>query len=319
MSFLVRAYQAAVPECVRGPLWHLRAWAGAMAAGPAARRAWLARAADPAARRDWLAQGLAAAGRPLRAVRVPHGRLWVDLRDVGVGRKIFVHRRYEEAEARALREFLRPGMGYLDVGGNLGYLATLAARLVGPSGRVVAVEPEPYNFSLLRRNLRLNAPGRAVAVNAAAGAAPGTARLFKAAENLGDHRLYADGEAGRREGVDVPVVRLDELYAANGWPAPDFVKIDVQGYEPFVAAGLEGLVTADRPRAVLTEYWPLGIRNAGGDPAAYLEWFRARGFACRLVGDGGAAPVGYGEIDARLPPLDPGHPDAQMLNLVFHR
>jgi FkbM family methyltransferase len=276
-------------------------------------------AASRAARRDWLARALVATKRPVRAVCVPHGRLWVDLRDIGVGRKVFVHRRYEEPEARVLREYLRPGMGYLDVGGNLGFLATLAARLVGPGGRVVAVEPEPYNFSLLRRNLRLNAPSHAVAVNAAAGAAPGTARLFKAAENLGDHRLYADGQTVGRDGVDVPVVRLDELYAANRWPAPDFVKIDVQGYEPFVVAGLEGLVTADRPRAVLTEYWPLGIRSAGGDPAAYLEWFRARGFACRLIGEGGAAPVAYGEIDARLPPPDPDHPDAQMLNLVFHR
>jgi FkbM family methyltransferase len=306
MSLLVRAYKAAVPGRVRRPLWQLRTWAGAMATSRAARR-------------DWLARGLITARRPVRAVRVPHGRLWVDLRDIGVGRKIFVHGRYEEPEAAALRDSLRPGMSYLDVGGNLGYLATLAAKLVGPSGRVVAVEPEPYNFSLLRRNLRLNAPSHAVAVNAAAGAAPGTARLFKAAENLGDHRLYADGQTGGREGVDVPVVRLDALFAANGWPAPDFVKIDVQGYEPFVVAGLDGLVTADRPRAILTEYWPVGIRNAGGDPAAYLEWFRARGFSCHLFGDSGTQPVEYGAVDSHLPPFDPALPDAQMLNLVFRR
>ncbi|MBN9120297.1 MAG: hypothetical protein J0I06_14260, partial [Planctomycetes bacterium] len=65
MSFLVRAYQTAVPGCVRGPLYALRAWARMMATRPAARRDWLARAADPAARRDWLAQALVAAGHPV--------------------------------------------------------------------------------------------------------------------------------------------------------------------------------------------------------------------------------------------------------------
>ena len=78
MSLLVRAYKAAVPGRVRRPLWQLRTWAGAMATSREARR-------------DWLARGLITARRPVRAVRVPHGRLWVDLRDIGVGRKIFVH------------------------------------------------------------------------------------------------------------------------------------------------------------------------------------------------------------------------------------
>jgi FkbM family methyltransferase len=319
MSFLVRAYQAAVPGCVRGPLYALRAWARTMATKPAARRDWLARTADPLARRDWLAQALVAATCPVRAVRVPHGTLWVDLRDIGVGRKIFVHRRYEEPEAEVLRASLKPGMTYLDVGGNLGYLATLAARLVGPSGRVIAIEPEPYNFSLLQRNLKLNARGRSVAVNAAAGAAPGTAKLFKAAENLGDHRLYSDDQSADRPFVEVPVVRLDSLFAANNWPAPDFIKIDVQGYEPHVVAGLDGLVTADRPRAILTEYWPVGIRNAGGDPTAYLEWFRSRGFACYLIGGPEPVPVTFDAVDSHLPPFNPDLPDDQMLNLVFRR
>ena len=240
MSLFARAYQKAVPACVRGPVWHWRAWADTLAT-------------NPVARRDWLARKFVALGQPVRTVRVAHGRLRVDLRDTGVGRKIFVHGRYEEPEAAVLRDSLKPGMTYLDVGGNLGYLATLAAKLVGESGRVIAVEPEPYNFALLRGNLRTNARTHAVAVNAAAGAAPGTAKLFKAVGNLGDHRLYADADSAGRACVEVPVVRLDDLFTANRWPAPAFIKIDVQGYEPHVVAGLDGIVTADKPGAVLTE------------------------------------------------------------------
>lgn len=306
-SRLARAYRAILPARVRGPLWRLRARAAKLAASGAARR-------------DLLADVLVAFGRPVRWVRAPHAGLWVDLRDYGVGRKVFVHSRYEEDEAAVLRESLKPGMTYLDVGGNLGYLATLAAKCVGPTGLVVAVEPEPYNFSLLERNLRSVSRGRGVAVNAAAGGAPGTATLFKADSNLGDHRLYSDDATTSRAGVQVPVVRLDELFAANNWPAPDFVKIDVQGFETHVVAGLGALADGGKLRTVLTEYWPIGIRSAGGDPAAYLDWFRSRGFACYLIGpDAAPALLKYEEVDSHLPPFDPEWPDAQMLNLVFRR
>ncbi len=303
---LTRVYQTLLPASVRAPLWHCRAWAHTLAT-------------KPTARRDWLASRLVSLGYHLRNVRVPHGRLWVDLRDFGVGRRIFIHGRYEEPEAAVLRALLKPGMTYLDVGGNLGYLATLAAKLVGEAGRVIAIEPEPYNFSLLQKNFKL-CTRNAIAVNAAAGGAPSTAKLFKSTGNLGDHRLYTDGDSAGRAFVEVPVVRLDDLFAANNWPAPDFIKIDVQGYETHVIAGLDGIVQGAKPRAILTEYWPIGIRNAGGDPAAYLEWFRAHGFACSVIGaDCSLTPVDVARVDEHLPPLNPAVPDAQMLNLLFQR
>jgi FkbM family methyltransferase len=302
-----RLYRGLVPAGVRGRVWDWR------------QAAW-ALATDPARRREHLARWWVAVGRPVRRVRVGHARLTVDVRDIGVGRKIYVRREYEAAEAAVLRAELRPGMTYLDVGANLGYLATLAAGLVGQTGRVIAVEPEPYNFGLLTRNLRANPAAPAEPVNAAAGAAAGVARLFKAAANLGDHRLYSDADSAGRPAVEVPVVRLDDLFAARGWPPPDFVKVDVQGYEPFAVAGLDRLVAAGRPMTVLTEYWPIGIRNAGGDQAAYRAWFRDRGFAChRIDADGRTVPVAADRVDDHLPPLNPAWPDGQMLNLVFRR
>lgn len=271
-----------------------------------------------APRREWLARLLVFVGRPQQLLSVPHGVLRIDLRDIGVGRRAFVEQRYEAAECALLRRSLMRGMTYLDVGGNLGFLATLAGQIVGTTGHVVAIEPEPYNFALLQENLQRNSVAPADAVMAAAGSAPGTATLFKARTNFGDHRLYADSASKDRAHVAVPVVRLDELFASRGWPPPDFVKIDVQGFELFVVQGLEGLVKTDRPRMILTEYWPIGIRNASGDPGAYLRWFQRHGFEANLVhDDGGLERIAYDEIDSRLPRLDPAWPDAQWLNLLF--
>lgn len=307
MSGLLRLYQRLVPFGVRGHLYEARDLVRVLAT-------------DPIGRRERFARWQVSAGRPVQRVRVPHGRLTVDLRDVGVGRRIYVHGQYEPDEAAVLSDVLQTGMTYLDIGGNIGYLATHAGRRVGPSGLVVAVEPEPYNFGLLTRNLAANPFARYEPVNAAAGDRPGVARLFKAPANLGDHRLYADDQSAARDAVEVPVVRLDALFAQKGWPPPDVVKLDIQGYEPFAAAGLDGLVARGRPMTVLTEYWPIGMRQAGGDPAAYLGWFRDRGFACHRIAPGGRlVPADPAAVDDHLPPLNPAHPDAQMLNLVFRR
>src|SRR6266487_3972549 len=62
--------------------------------------------------------------------------------------------RYEPEVAAKLKELLRPGMTFCDVGANLGVFALYAARLVGPGGQVFAFEPIPNNYRVLEQNLR---------------------------------------------------------------------------------------------------------------------------------------------------------------------
>jgi hypothetical protein len=118
----------------------------------------------------------------------------------------------------------------------------------------------------------------------------------------------------------VPVGPLDAEFAARNLPPPDVVKIDVQGYEELAFRGMRGLLAGDRPMTVLSEFWPLGIGNAGGDAAAYLELFRAAGFACfHPAADGRLEPVAWDAVGGLIPPSDPAHPDWAMTNLVFRR
>ena len=56
----------------------------------------------------------------------------------------------------ALQRELRPGATFFDIGANVGFVTLIAARLVGPSGRVVAFEPVPENVAAIRENLALN-------------------------------------------------------------------------------------------------------------------------------------------------------------------
>jgi FkbM family methyltransferase len=259
-------------------------------------------------------------GRPLTTVRVGGLRLRVDLRDCGVGQPLFIKRRYEPGETALLRQLLRPGQTFLDVGANIGYFTTLAARLVGPGGRVLAVEPEPHNFDLLSGNVRANGFANVVTEQVALGDKPGTARLFCASHNFGDHRLYAEAATADRPARTIAVTTLDDLVARHGLPPADLIKMDVQGYECQVLAGMQSTLGAGGRMRVLTEFWPHGMRQAGGDPACFFDTFVRHGFTARpLTERGPGRPVSYAQALDVLPPFDPKTPDGCFINVLFER
>ena len=69
---------------------------------------------------------------------------------------LYINDEYEPEVVAKLRELLKPGMTFCDVGANMGVLTLLAARLVGPAGRVFSFEPFPQNAAVVRHNVALN-------------------------------------------------------------------------------------------------------------------------------------------------------------------
>jgi FkbM family methyltransferase len=129
-------------------------------------------------------------------------------------------------------EFVKPGNLVFDVGANRGEYAEMFANL---GARVVAVEPNSALTPLIVERV----PGATV-VQAAVGATVGVADLF-VGEGDGDSTLsdkYANvlRETHDLTPIKVDVTTMDELAATHG--EPDFVKIDVEGYEPDVLAGM---------------------------------------------------------------------------------
>src|SRR5690348_14247261 len=84
---------------------------------------------------------------------------------------------YERRKQAELARVLRPGTCFLDVGAHAGLYTLLAARLVGPTGSVVAIEPLPSNVRILRRHLELNRLHNVTVIEAAAGAKAGPGRF----------------------------------------------------------------------------------------------------------------------------------------------
>jgi FkbM family methyltransferase len=187
---------------------------------------------------------------------------------------------YEPFETEWVQNLVRPGDAVLDLGAHIGYYTLLLARWVGPYGRVVAFEPDPTNFALLQRNVAANGYRHVELFNRAAADRSGPTLLYLSSDNAGDHRVWAPTEA--RPSVAVETVELDRLFG-DADRHFDFIKMDVQGAEYAAARGMRGLLGRPGRRYLVTEYWPLGLRSAGAEPADYLGLLEELGFRFYVI------------------------------------
>lgn len=180
--------------------------------------------------------------------------------------------RYEEESTKLLEGLLKPGMTVIDAGSHVGYYALLAARQIGPEGRVYAFEPDPDNYELLLRNIALNGYTNIEAVKKALSNQVGTATLFLTTLDNGRHSTYRHG-LPERGSVDVETTTIDTFLEARGWPTVDLVKIDIEGAEMDVLEGASQFLAKCPSLKVIIEFSPSLLRNAGADPIEFLnQW-----------------------------------------------
>ncbi len=183
---------------------------------------------------------------------------------------------YEPFELEVFEERCRPGATVVDIGANVGLYTGIAAVRVGPSGLVLAVEPDPESYGYLDRMIRENAFTHVRAVAVAAGDRDGEVDLFPCAENRADARIYE--ASGTRRKITVPMSRMDSLLAQNGVREVQLVKMDCQGAEGLVWRGFRETLARSPSVVIFTEFWPFGLKRTGVDPEEFLHGIAADGF-----------------------------------------
>jgi FkbM family methyltransferase len=148
-----------------------------------------------------------------------------------------------------LSQNIKPGMVVFDVGANIGSYALSLARLVGPAGRVFTIEADPNVAAVLSENIRTNGLSQVTVIQGAAYREARIMRLGRAAASSSYSGLYYDNPD---EWIDVPAFTLDEVAAREGLTRLDLVKIDAEGAEDDVVAGMSRLLRTLRP-AILVE------------------------------------------------------------------
>jgi FkbM family methyltransferase len=202
------------------------------------------------------------------------------------------------SEVRFCKGRLEPGATMLDVGGNIGLYALLAAKLVGPTGRVHTFEPEPRNAARLRANVALNELTNVEVFENAVYSEPGTVLLnvfgpqYNAWHSLGSPELPDPVDArrtvtpsGRRE---VRAVTLDEHCEQNSINCVELLKIDAEGAEVDALLGASSLLAQHAIRAILFEISLPQIEALGHAPDEPFRVLADAGYGCFRLGDDGA-------------------------------
>lgn len=160
-----------------------------------------------------------------------------------VGRSLDLYGEYGEGEVDLFRQVVFAGHTVVEVGANMGSLTVPLARMVGPEGQVLAIEPQPLMYDLLVRNRELNNLGHVKLVQAGAGGAPGKMTLPRLPTNetfnFGGVSLLKNSA----DGQEVPIVIVDDF----DLPDVRFIKIDVEGMEADVLRGSANTINRCRP------------------------------------------------------------------------
>ena len=177
--------------------------------------------------------------------------------DLSIGPELATEGVYDRGFVNFLCRSLRRGMTFVDVGANVGLFTLIAGRLVGPGGRVWSYECNPELVAVLRRNVALNwLDGQVTVLDVAAGRACGEAPFYKPTnmKMLGSTRQSLRGRTllDGDEETTVGCETLDSRLGGVGFI--DLVKIDVEGAEHDVLAGMAGLIHARQVGMLSLEY-----------------------------------------------------------------
>jgi FkbM family methyltransferase len=195
---------------------------------------------------------------------------------------------YEQPIADLLASMLRPGMTVLDVGAHIGYFSLLAAKAVGPTGHVWSFEPDPGNRASFEQNIEANGmTDRISVVPLAVASAVGEGVLHRVAGDTGSSSLYHRNGAGSEQ-LAVGMTSLDAWTDSEGWPSISLVKVDAEGAEGAVLAGMAGLIERNPKIVVILEFQADTIEVAGDDPIEFLKRLKdMRWNRIELLDDGG--------------------------------
>jgi FkbM family methyltransferase len=220
--------------------------------------------------------------------------------------------KWEPFTTRILAALVRPGDVVVDVGANIGWYSAVLGRLVGAGGTVIAVEPDPRNLELLRRNMA-GVAARYLEFAGALADRESTMELSLSPSNLGDHRLVgstAHPEEQLRTTVTVPVATLDALFAVHSIDPSEVrvLKIDTQGAESLIFLGSPQFFGRFPSHcAAIIEFAPNLLRQHGDDQIkTFIETVTGFGRTLYRVRRSSLVPTSAADLEylaAKLRPL----------------
>lgn len=191
-------------------------------------------------------------GKHHKLVECRHGTFLINEKDTWIGRSLDVYGDWSQLEIELIAHFINEGDIVADVGANIGSFTVPMAKMVGPSGRLVAFEPQRVLSHLLNANIALNELFNAGVFNAAVGDSDSPIEvpdvIYSDPANYGAIGLLDPWAARGVITSLVPQLQLDNVF---GEQCPSFIKIDVEGMELRVLSGARQMLKSEQCNPVL--------------------------------------------------------------------
>ncbi len=198
--------------------------------------------------------------------------------DEHIFRHIYFHGEYEPETTLLFQKLVKPGQTWLDVGGNVGFFTMLLARGVGDSGHVYTFEPNPAMVERIQASIILNGATNVHLVPRTVSNVSGQEISFYVPVGAGHNSGRAsavkfDDLSSSVKEVKVLTTSLDD-YLEEHQVKPDFMKIDIEGFEINAFRGMERTMRSHPPKLIISELSQLpGVLATPIEIITYLAGF----------------------------------------------
>ena len=185
-----------------------------------------------------------------------------------------INKIYEKNETNFVKDSVNKGDIVIDIGANIGYYTLMFAKLVGDTGKIYSFEPDPRNFFILEKNIQINGYNNIILEKKAVSNKLGKATLYVNENSAGSSMHKPNNVVDQ---IYVDLITLDNYFEVNAI-TPDFIKIDIEGYELNALKGMESILQSSDKTKIMIEYNPLTKKELNSDPMNSLAFLSELGF-----------------------------------------
>jgi FkbM family methyltransferase len=205
--------------------------------------------------------------------------MFVDLRNNRIGFHLIKYGIWESDTVNWLREFLCEGMKVLDIGANIGYFSCYEARIVGNSGKVYAIEPDPRNLELLRKNIQINDLYNVEVFDCVISNRTGIENFYLSKTSSHNSLIPISKTYGE---IKVKAYTVDDFLKEKGIHSVDAIRMDVEGAEGKVIDGASS--TLEKTKVLFVEIHPQLVRMTGYSVKWIMDKLKSLGFELERKG-----------------------------------
>ncbi|USO01375.1 MAG: FkbM family methyltransferase [Alphaproteobacteria bacterium] len=191
---------------------------------------------------------------------------------------------WDKTETNVIKALVKQGDTVVEVGANFGVHTLRFSELVGSSGKVYSFEANPRVAKYLRQSLDINNIQNVDLRNAGIGDRDYDAQMIYESSNIGAGYILSSEEAFKTCKVkECQPVRMTTLDKELVDLTVDFLKIDIEGYEPYLFKGAQKIIASNKNLTILME-WDLGhMKRGGGDVNVLVSYLKNQDFKAWIL------------------------------------